>query len=108
MSDVNESTILAFGSLPGAGVISVLEDSNHSAFSHILCRVMNGMVSIPQSSALTLRLLDELAEDEDATDGAVFGTREVANVNEAVPLLEMAAESKSLTIFFLWAGVIFD
>ena len=54
------------------------------------------------------RLLDELAEEEDATDGAVFGTREVANVSEAVPLLEMVAESKSLTIFFLWAGVIFD
>ena len=66
------------------------------------------MVSIPQSSALMLRLLDELAEEEDATIGAVFGTREVANVSEAVPLLEMVAESKSLTIFYLWAGVIFD
>ena len=48
-----------------------------------------------------LRLLDELAEEEDATIGAVFGTREVANVSEAVPLLEMVAESKSLTIFSL-------
>ena len=67
-----------------------------------------GIVGIPESSALTLRLLDD---DEDTAHDAVVGTREVVpavTAREVAPLLEMTAESKSLTIFFLWAGVIFD
>ena len=59
------------------------------------------MVSIPESSALTPRLLDD---DEDAVDSD--STAGVAR--EDVLLLETTAESQSLTIFFLWAGVIFN
>ena len=40
-------------------------------------------------------------DDEDVADGAIVGAREVG------PLLEMTAESKSLTIFLLWEGVVF-
>ena len=42
-----------------------LKHSNRSALSHIPCRVTYGMVSIPESSALTLRLLD----DDDSNAG---------------------------------------
>ena len=84
-------------------MISVWEDSSRSAFSHIPCRVTNGIVSIPESSALTLRLVDD---DEDAADDVAVSAREAVviagSAREAVPLLEMTAESKSLTIFFLW------
>ena len=59
------------------------------------------MVSIPESSALTLRLLGDVDDDDDATDDAVVGAWEVVSVKEVVPLLEMTAESKSQTTFFL-------
>ena len=82
-------------------MISVWEDSSRSAFSHIPCRVTNGIVSIPESSALTLRLVDD---DEDAADDVAVSAREAVviagSAREVVPLLEKTAESKSLTIFF--------
>ena len=79
-------------------MISVWEDNNGSTFSHIPCRVINGIVSIPESSALTLRPVDDAA-------GVAVVAREAVvtagNATEVVPLLEMTAESKSLTIFSL-------
>ena len=59
------------------------------------------MVSMPESSALTLRLPADDDVDAVASDTAEGNTREEK-------LLTMTAESQSLTIFFLWAGVIFD
>ena len=90
-------------------MILVWEDSSRSAFPHIPCRVTTGIVSIPESSALTLRLVDD---DEDAADDVAVSAREAVviagSAREVVPLLEKTAESKSLPIFFLCAAVIFD
>ena len=41
---------------------------------------MNGIVSIPESSALTLKLLDD---DEDAADDTVVGVRELVTAVSA-------------------------
>ena len=56
-------------------------------------------MSIPESSALTLRLLADYVNAVDC-DGVAGITREDV-------LLATTAESQSVTIFF-WAGVIFD
>ena len=60
------------------------------------------MVSILESSALTLRLLDN--DDEDAVDS----DSSAVVAREDIVLLETTAESQLFTIIFLWTGVIFN
>ena len=62
------------------------------------------MVSIPESSALTLRLLD----DDDDEGEALDSDSNTGVAREDVLLLGMTAESQSFTSFFLWARVIFN
>lgn len=69
---------------------------------------MDGIINVLESSALILRLLDD---DKDVADGTVVGAREVVtpvSAREVGPLIELTDESKSVRIFFLWEGVIFD
>ena len=99
MSDVDEITIFAFGSLLGAGVICVSQHSSCLAFPHIDRRVTYGIVSIPECSALTLRLL---ADDVDAVD-----CDDAAGITIEDVFFATTAESQS-PVIFLWAGVIFD
>lgn len=48
-----ERTILAVGSLPGAGVIALGLESNSEALFHIASSVTSGIQAIPESSAET-------------------------------------------------------